>query len=325
MTSQPAASAPPTVSIGLAVYNGAEYLEEAIDSILSQTYPDFELIISDNASTDGTREICERAQARDPRVRYDRLPKNLGAAPNYNRIVAMARGRYFKWAAHDDRCHPDFLARCMDALRDDSVVLAYTKTSVIDAQGRELRTYSDGLTLDGATPAIRFAQYLRGNVLGVRGMCNPIFGVIRTDALRKTRLIQDFIASDRTLLGHLALMGRFVEVDTVAFDRRVHLGTSTMASAAFKDRAKWFNPQSVTSRSRRRNNYLRLSLTHIADYWQAMGELLPNRSDRIACRAGLVANLARRPKWIWRDLKYSFGGAPNAAQILDQLKARDAT
>ena len=96
----------PLVSIGLPVYNGDRYLAEALDSILAQSFADFELIISDNASTDGTQDICETYARRDERIVYSRLPENLGAAPNYNRLVEMARGELFKWAAHDDRIKP---------------------------------------------------------------------------------------------------------------------------------------------------------------------------------------------------------------------------
>ena len=99
----------PRVSIGLPVYNGELFLENALDSILSQTYSDFELIISDNASDDKTEEICRSYAARDKRVRYSRNAHNLGAAPNYNRVYHLARGRYFKWASHDDVLAPEFL------------------------------------------------------------------------------------------------------------------------------------------------------------------------------------------------------------------------
>ena len=94
------------VTIGIPVYNGEDFLEKAVDSLLSQTYEDFELIISDNASTDRTEEICRRYAAQDPRVKYVRNTENLGAAKNYNQLVDMAKGEYFKWAAHDDICLP---------------------------------------------------------------------------------------------------------------------------------------------------------------------------------------------------------------------------
>lgn len=315
-----AQSGAPTVTIGLPVFNGADYLQEAIDSLLAQTFTDFELIISDNASTDATREICERAAARDGRIIYQRLEQNAGAAPNYNRIIAEARGLYFKWAAHDDRCRPDFLQRCVDTLEQNrAVVLAYPATSVIDGEGREIRVYRDGLGLRQERPQQRLGRYLELNFLGTKGMCNPIFGLIRTDALRGTRLIQDFMASDRSLLGHLALLGEFVELDDVLFERRIHLQTSTMANLSFHERKRWFNPASAASRRRGGNNYLSLRITHLADYWRAISELVPGRGARLACRRAMLTRLVARPQWLWRDIKYSLGHAPTPQQILTTL------
>ena len=93
-TGHEARSPAPTLSVGLPVYNGERYLAESLDALLAQTYADFELIISDNASTDGTAEICREYAARDPRIRYVRQPVNVGAGPNHNLLVPLARGAY---------------------------------------------------------------------------------------------------------------------------------------------------------------------------------------------------------------------------------------
>ncbi len=90
-------SGAPRVSIGLPVFNGERYLARAIDSILAQDFRDLELVVCDNASTDRTAEICAAYARRDPRVRYHRNPRNLGAGPNYDRCFHLARGEYFKW------------------------------------------------------------------------------------------------------------------------------------------------------------------------------------------------------------------------------------
>src|SRR5919112_5909956 len=105
-------TARPRVTIGLPVYNGERFLEQALDGLLAQTFTDFELIISDNASTDRTPEICQAYAARDSRIRYVRQPENIGAGPNHNILVPMARGEYFKWASHDDLYDPDLVAKC---------------------------------------------------------------------------------------------------------------------------------------------------------------------------------------------------------------------
>ncbi len=99
----------PAVSIGMPVYNGAGFIRDALDSLLAQTFTDFELIISDNASTDDTQAICAAYAARDPRIRYIRQPRNQGGVPNFLYVLQQARGDYFMWAAHDDIWAPDWL------------------------------------------------------------------------------------------------------------------------------------------------------------------------------------------------------------------------
>ena len=95
-------SAVPRLSIGLPVYNGERYIGEAFEALLGQTYEDFELIVSDNASTDGTPEICLRYARQDRRVRYIRQERNIGLIPNHTFLIQQARGELYKCAAHDD-------------------------------------------------------------------------------------------------------------------------------------------------------------------------------------------------------------------------------
>ena len=136
----------PTVSIGLPVYNGAEYLTQTLDTLLKQSFRDFEIIISDNASTDATQEICTQYQELDPRIKYYRVDENKGAAWNFNRVFQLARGKYFKWAAHDDLILPTFLERCVEVLDNSpDVVLVFTKLDIIDAQGKKVDTYENSI------------------------------------------------------------------------------------------------------------------------------------------------------------------------------------
>lgn len=230
----------PRVSIGLPVYNGERYLESTLDSLLAQTFPDFELIISDNASTDRTAAICAAYQARDPRVRYSRNAANLGATRNYNLTVEQARGEYFKWAAYDDPCGPEFLERCVRALdANPAVVLAYTRARVIDEAGQDLGYDPVDLDLRQPRPVERYAAYHRR--FRQHRNCNPVFGVIRTATLRRTAMIGNYVASDEVLLGELALHGQFYEVPDELFFRRDHPNTSTRAFL-IKNRAAWFDP-----------------------------------------------------------------------------------
>ncbi len=230
----------PRVTIGLPVYNGEPYLVQAIESLLGQTYPRFELIISDNASTDGTSSICRDFERRDPRVQYSRNETNVGAAVNYNRLVDMARGEYFKWAAHDDLCAPEYLEQCVDVLdREPSVVVCYPRTRIIDEEGRDKGEYPDDLHLDSPRTHERF----RDVMFREAGECNAVFGLIRTPVLRRTGLIGNYPASDMILLSELALHGNFHEVPEPLFQRRDHPETSMRANVTSGDRAAWFDPE----------------------------------------------------------------------------------
>ncbi|MDQ3247643.1 MAG: glycosyltransferase, partial [Chloroflexota bacterium] len=138
----------PRVTIGLPVYNGENYLTTALDAILAQTYTDFTLVISDNASTDRTQAICLAYAAADKRIRYMRNAVNWGAAPNFSRVCELATGEYFMWAAHDDIMAPDLLARCVEVLdQDATVVLCHAQIKIIDAQGEVITAYDDALKL----------------------------------------------------------------------------------------------------------------------------------------------------------------------------------
>ena len=126
-------NAVPRLTIGLPVYNSERYVAESIESLLGQSYTDFELVISDNASTDDTPNICERYAKQDPRIRYYRQPRNVGLAPNHNFCVEQARGELFKWAAGDDLYHRDLLLRCVEALDErPEAVLVHSYTAMID-------------------------------------------------------------------------------------------------------------------------------------------------------------------------------------------------
>lgn len=208
----------PRVSIGLPVYNGERYLSEALNSLLAQTFEDFELIVCDNASTDRTEAICRSYAARDRRVRYHRNPTNLGAARNYRLAFAMSAAPYFRWATYDDLVGPELLARCVEVLdRDESVVLAYPKTRLLDEWGRVTADYEDGLHLLSPRASERFIQLIRRLRL-----CNAVYGLIRASELRRTALLGSYVGSDGPLLAELTLYGRLFEVPEFLFYRRRH-------------------------------------------------------------------------------------------------------
>lgn len=225
----------PRVSIALPVYNGEAFLAQAIDSILAQSFADFELIVADNASTDATPVIAQSYAARDSRVRYDRSERNLGAAWNFNRAFAMSRGVYFKWHAADDLLEPTFLERCVAALdADPQVVLAFSRTRVVDASGTTVEHYHCPLRSDDPQTHIRFRD-----VAAIPHRCYEVFGLIRRAALEPTKLIDSFVGSDRVLLARLALVGRFADIPEALFISRRHAGQSVKIK--FRIRAAWFD------------------------------------------------------------------------------------
>ena len=218
-------STTPLVSIGLFLYNGERFLEAAIDSVLNQTFRDFELIISDNCSTDRSDEICRYYAARDERIRYYRSDRNMGAGWNLRRVYELATGKYFKQAAHDDMIQQDYLRLCIDALEaDDSLVLAHSLTRVIDEAGQLLENYNDGNRTSSLNPVVRARDLL----LRAQG-AYPIFGVIRMDALRQLPPQGSYTHSARVLLLQLGLLGRFYEVPEYLFISTHHSGQSQWA------------------------------------------------------------------------------------------------
>ena len=206
------------VSIGMPVYNGANFIREALDSILSQTFENFELIISDNASTDETEKICREYMAKDSRVRYYRSHQNLGAAWNFNRVFELSSGKYFKWAAHDDLIAPDFLLKCVEVLEQDpALILCHSQAKVIDDRGSVLEEYQVKLNTNSPKPQERFHELLHQH------LCFPIFGVIRSSILKKIEpLMGNYSHADGILLLKFALLGRFEEIPEYLFFYRKH-------------------------------------------------------------------------------------------------------
>ena len=269
------AVAPPLVSVGMPVFNGANYIAQAIDCVLAQTLVDLELIICDNASTDGTEAICRHYAARDRRVRYLRNPRNIGAGPNFDRCFHLARGTYFQWAAHDDMRAPDYLARAVAALdAHPEAVLCIAGIVEIGADGGELRRYATDLdAMAAADPAQRF-----GCLIHAHHQCEDFFGVYRRAALNGSGLIGTFSGSDRVLLAEMALRGPWVRLPEHLFLHREHAARATRA-LLLVDRAaavRWLAPGARPRQGR---------LFHLVlyrDYWRAVRRNLP-RGQRWGC------------------------------------------
>jgi len=205
------------------VFNGEKYIVEAIDSMLGQSYSDFELIISDNASDDRTPEICQEFARKDPRIRYLRQPLNVGAPRNFNFVFHQARGQYFKWAAANDVCDRDLVSVCKKVLDErPEVVLCFGKTMAIDHGGRILSPVEDDLVIEDSRPSRRFRH-----VVDHSHYNNVHAGLFRSDSLRKTMLEKPYPSGDLVMIAELALYGLFCEVPQVLFYRREVPGTAT--------------------------------------------------------------------------------------------------
>lgn len=229
----------PRVTIGLPVYNGQNYLAETMESLLAQTCTDFELVISDNASTDRTETICREYAVRDERIRYYRQEENVGASANYNRVFELARGVYFKWAAHDDLLAPTYLERCVAVLdADPDVVLAYTQAKAIDDQGQVVKVYPGKHHFSAAAPRERFYEF----VLDPHPVV-AVFGLMRRDVLGRTRLIGKYAGSDRPLLSELSLLGKFYEVPEHLFFYRFHEEQSWGGNKSPQAQQAWYDPR----------------------------------------------------------------------------------
>jgi glycosyltransferase involved in cell wall biosynthesis len=214
----------PRLTIGLPVYNGEKYVAESIEALLGQTFEDFELIISDNASTDGTRDICRRYAKQDGRIRYIHQPKNIGSAPNHNLLFQQSRGELFKWAAADDLYARDLLQHCVDALDEfPQLVLAHSWTATIDNKGNITQAFEYPLATDSPSAPERFRSMLFGSG-GDYGIirADDMYGVIRLEVLRRVAPIDSYYHADRMIMTEIALQGPFHQTPQWLYFRRDH-------------------------------------------------------------------------------------------------------
>jgi glycosyltransferase involved in cell wall biosynthesis len=265
---------PPRASIGLPVYNGERYIEESIDSLLAQSFSDFELIICDNGSTDRTEEICRAYEARDPRVRYLRNPENLGVFGNHAKCFALASGDYYFWAADDDIRAPEFLERCIAVLdAEPDVVLCYTAIQVIGEHGEKIDAVEQRVDAENPDAVARFESLIRMDY-----RLEPVMGLFRTSALRATGAHGLYPDSDRNLLAELGLRGRFRRLPEILFYRRDHADRSIRAHPSRHERAAWIAPRKRTSLTMPYHRQL-------FEYLRSVARVKLSLRQRLACLA----------------------------------------
>ncbi len=293
------------------VFNGDNYLEQALCSILEQTYSDFELIISDNASNDGTEEVCRIYAGKDRRIRYYRNDINVGAAMNFNRTVSLAKGEYFKWAAHDDMLAPDYLKRCLQVLEnDESLILCFPGTILVDDCGQIIDRYEVGMkNISSGSPVARFRDLVLTNHWGIE-----IFGLFRKGVLDTTGLLAGYPGSDRTFIAELSLIGRFYEIPEYLFFSRDHRERSTRIGT-IHSRAGWWDTRN--------------SGQTVFPQWRLFIELFKcvntvplTGSERSACYLCLLRWLTSNLNWALMLMDLAVAVEPQSWELVRGLKRK---
>jgi glycosyltransferase involved in cell wall biosynthesis len=236
----------PRVTLGLPVFNGERYLHDLLRCLLNQSFSDFELIISDNASTDATDRICREFAQRDGRIRYSRNEQNTGLAANHNRVFSLSRGEFFKWVAHDDEYLPQMIERCIEVFDSAprSVCVVYTQCETIDERSNSIGIRSDLVENRDTRPHRRLAHFLRN-----LSVYNFTFGLIRSEVLRRTSGYGRFPMSDGILFAELAMLGELREIPEPLLRLRIHSGRSFQAHRAPQALRELFDPSLVGKKS----------------------------------------------------------------------------
>jgi glycosyltransferase involved in cell wall biosynthesis len=276
----------PRLSVGLPVFNGENYLAESLDAILGQSYEDFELIISDNASLDGTADICHGYEKMDSRIRYFRQSRNIGLAPNHNFVFAQARGELFKWASYDDLYGRDLFRRCVDALdQRPDVVLVHSWTAMIDTSDTVTKAFEYTLATSSLRAPDRFVSLLfdRGG--------DDIYGVMRADVLRRALPHNSYHHADRTIVTELSLQGPFYQVPEWLYFRRDHPEQVERACLTKRARCANMDPRRA---NRLRHPTVRLDAEYIWAYVVAIRHAPLSSADKQECFRHLARWVTRR-------------------------------
>ena len=281
------------VSIGLPVFNGERYLKQALDSILAQTFQDFELVISDNGSNDGTEIICRAYATRDRRIRYQRQTYTHGVTWNFRQVALLASGDYFLWVAADDTLDPSYVERCLEVLQQHpEVVLCYSKAIVMDEEGNCLRREEQQLDAASDKPHERFRELIR-----MDHNCGALFGLIRTGILKRTSIHGDFADSDRCVLAELALYGQYHQIPEYLFCHREHSQRVTRIYPLRQERMFQLHPERPS----------KIVFPHFRQFWEYISSLhrAPLKwTDRVRCYSQMMQWLKDNANRLGNDLKF---------------------
>jgi glycosyltransferase involved in cell wall biosynthesis len=288
----PLKARPPIVSVGLPVYNGRRYIEAAIESIIAQTFGDWELIIADDASTDQTPEICRRYASHDSRIRFHSNDTRLGLSANHNRVFELASAAYFHWMGADDMHHRCFLEYCVAALEaNPGYALAHTQVRAIDSSGSEIAVRDNALAgTRSSWPADRLAAVLNGDPC-----CNVMYGVFRRRLLWRSSLMRPFHNSDRVLMAEIALLGPFLHIQEPLYYNRSH-------SERYSERMERWNPKHHGNTSSGKLHFQHWRSW--VEYIRAVRRFVADSKERWACfgQIACCAFRARHMRWLVWDV-----------------------
>ena len=233
----------PLVTIGMPTFNGAQFLAQSLDSLLNQDYPNIELVISDNCSTDETESIARSYAAAHPQIRYERSPVNRGSAANFTRVLELATGPYFVFAADHDLWHPSFLSLCVARLEaNPGSVLAHPRTTLTDMDGRPLGLMDDQIGLGDRSALARYKRLIWDLEAG-----NMVYGVGRLDAFRRAGGFADVFGPDLLMLARLVLQGPVENLEEPLYFRRQNRAQETSEQERLRILVD-LNPQAAPER-----------------------------------------------------------------------------
>jgi glycosyltransferase involved in cell wall biosynthesis len=271
--------------LGLPVYNGEKFLEVALDSILNQTYKNYKLIITDNASTDNTEKICRKYVEKDPRITYYRNKKNMGATYNFNlvfRLCAREKTKYFKWIASDDIYSPVFLERCIKELeKDPSLILCHCETVHINEKGEQIGLYNYDTRIESPSPNTRYHDLISMR----KDDWLLIWGVMKRETIEKTSLFGYYIGSDQVLLSELGLHGKMKKIPEYLFYRRSHAESYTEKAQTLEEKMKWW-----TISGNVQFPYIKI----LVEYFRSVNRSPITKTEKRRCYRNII-------KWYFRE------------------------
>jgi glycosyltransferase involved in cell wall biosynthesis len=292
------------VSIGMPIYNESKYIGETIESVLSQEFRDFQLIISDNASTDSTLSICQKYAAQDSRIRIIQNDTNIGASDNFKKVFEKSNSQYFVWMAGHDLWHPQFLSKCIDELNENlSVVLCYPKSICIDDIDKNLGVIGRGIDTRGLDPVSRFQVVLWG-----MGYGSPIYGLLRSSVLKQVTLGTKTVAPDHILLNELSLLGDLAYLDEPLQYVRKLADFGSWESYITK----------VFNRQLSEFSGIDLFWTMTYEYLKIIYKNVPDNNTRNVLSTSVVNCLLTKYRWILSGLVNSTAQGSNDASISEQ-------